>query len=238
MNYPIWDSFNGFNSRTIFCFWEGTMSPSRETCFSSLINNSRCPVVYMSHDSFVYDWQKEKSPIHPGYHYLSSTQKSDYVRGYMMHHYGGGYTDIKYTTKRWDTAFDELSKSRFHLGAGYTEIGPHGVAPIDGPLGDEMRANSDQLIGMCSFIFKPYTPLTDEWFKNLHQMLDDIYPILEKNPAQYHADHKGFILPSGVPSGYPIRWTGVGGDIVHPVVYKYRSEILHVDIAPQFDNYR
>ena len=38
-----------------------------------------------------------------------------------MHHYGGGYTDLKNTTKDWNTYFDNLKNSNKWVN-GYQEI--------------------------------------------------------------------------------------------------------------------
>jgi len=39
-------------------------------------------------------------------------------------------------------------------------------------------------------------------------------------------------------SQYPFPWTSVGGDIFHPLAYRYHQDILHADLAPSFENYR
>lgn len=36
------------------------------------------------------------APLHPSYSFLSGVHRSDYLRCYLMHHYGGGYSDIKH----------------------------------------------------------------------------------------------------------------------------------------------
>jgi hypothetical protein len=35
-------------------------------------------------------------PLHPAYKFLSAAHKADYLRCYLMHFYGGGYSDIKH----------------------------------------------------------------------------------------------------------------------------------------------
>ena len=45
-------------------------------------------------------------PLHECFQYLSGIHKSDYLRGYIGHHWGGGYTDIKPYDTTWEGRFD------------------------------------------------------------------------------------------------------------------------------------
>jgi hypothetical protein len=39
--------------------------------------------------------------------------------------------------------------------------------------------------------------------------------------------------------GYPVPWTGLLGDIFHPLCLKYADQLLHDDrLRPSFENYR
>lgn len=37
-----------------------------------------------------------EEPIHKAFEFLSLIHKSDYLRCYLLYHYGGGYTDVKH----------------------------------------------------------------------------------------------------------------------------------------------
>lgn len=50
-------------------------------------------------------------PFHPGFYHLSPTHRSDYVRGYLMNYYGGGYADIKHMEFDWYPYFKQLEDS-------------------------------------------------------------------------------------------------------------------------------
>jgi hypothetical protein len=154
-----------------------------------------------------------------------------------MHVYGGGYADVKHTTKNWRPFFDAVQESAT-FGIGYTEVGAHGVARVGGALEAEMQANYSKLIGLCAMIFKRQTIFTKEWYQILLQLLDRNLDLLTKNPARHPQDRYGASFTDGSVSTYPLAWTAVGGDIFHPLVYKYSDDIQHGDIAPSFENYR
>lgn len=230
--------FDGLRGNVVFCSWTGDnpMSPQRSECLLSIYAQTGCPVMFLSAGSIPL-WQRPDAPFHEGYAYLSATQKADYLRCYLMHHHGGGHTDIKRAQRPWNGFFQQLRDSPALFGVGYTEIGPHGVAPVGGPLEDEMRANAHRLIGNCAYIFRRRTEFTDEWFGRTHRMLDAALPALRENPARHPQDHRGVVLPDGTVSDYPLIWMAFC-NIFHTVVWEMRDHIGHVDIAPDFRSYR
>jgi hypothetical protein len=52
-------------------------------------------------------------PLHPAFKYLSYVHKSDYLRSYFMHFYGGGYADIKKysSNNNWKECFNLLNSN-------------------------------------------------------------------------------------------------------------------------------
>jgi hypothetical protein len=217
--------------------WAGTnpMSSQRIQALWSIYNNTRCPVVYINHQS-QGDWEKPEYPYHPAFEYLSDTHKSDYMRCYLMHHYGGGWADIKHTSADWRPHFANL-RSTEALALGYQEIAD-GIPHVEGVLGDELRANYKQNIGLCAFIFKRYSVITQSWITQLNQALDTLLPNLKKNQATHPQDQTGLRLPDGTESQYPVKWAELLGNIFHPTIYKHRSRVLQAPIAPRFYGYR
>ncbi len=230
-------SFDGVQSNTIFCMWAGTnpMSSQRIQALWSIYNNTRCPVVYINHQS-LRDWEKPEYPYHPAFEYLSATHKSDYMRCYLMHHYGGGWADIKHTSADWRPHFKTLRNSNA-LALGYQEIAD-GIPHIKGPLGDELRANYRQNIGLCAFIYKRSSVITKEWYDALINKLNERLPELEQHPANHPQDQLNTILSNGTKSRYPLRWAELLGEIFHPIHYEHRDNILQEKIAPRFSGYR
>ena len=212
------------------------MSVNRLNALLSITMNSGCSVHLITKNT-ISRWELPSEPFHPAFQYLSETHKSDYLRAYLMYHYGGGYTDIKPTIKDWSEAFKKLRKSRLY-GLGYPEIGPHGVAPVGGEQEKILKENYIKLIGLCAFIFRPKTEFTLEWISKTHQLLDEKMPQLIENPAKHPQDQLGIRFQSGEISKYPLKWTELLGNIFHPIAYKYASMLLQEEIAPIFKNYR
>jgi hypothetical protein len=212
------------------------MSPQRQAAFDSLRQNTGVENIHLTRDTLP-DWLEPSLPLHPSFWNLSAGHQCDYLRCYMLHVHGGGYSDIKPTSKCWIPFFDALDASSA-VGAGYTEVGPHGVALVGGELERAMKENFDKLIGCGAMIFRPRSEFTTEWFKRLTALLDAKAGELGEHPAQLPADHQGAWYADGTPSRYPMAWTEVMGKIFHPLVYEYRQSILHLDLAPSFENYR
>jgi hypothetical protein len=141
-----------------------------------------------------------------------------------MHFYGGGYSDIKQTTGSWKPAFDYLNSSHYWA-CGYAEING-GVAYT--PFADKWN----ELVGNCAYIFKPQTPLTNEWYNEMIKLLDEKMEDLKRNPAKHPTDCKS------EHSNYPIEWNEMLGRIFHRVSYSYKEYILNTLPISIFYNYR
>lgn len=232
------NNLNGVSSRIVFCLWTGSelMSQNRLQALWSLFKNTGRPVALVTQNTLA-EWVLPYAPLHPAYQYLSSTHKSDYLRCYLMHHYGGGYSDIKFTETRWESFFVQLEHSQEALALGYTELA-EGIPHLTGPQGDLIRQAHQEIIGLCAFIFKPNTDLTLTWYKRLHELLDQKLQLLEAQPGKFSLDQQGLILPNGQASLYPLRWAEILGEILHPLFYENRNKLIKAPIAPKFHSYR
>lgn len=231
------ENFNASENRCIFCMWTGDnpMSTDRIQALWSIFNNTGCPVIFINKHN-LSEWIHPNYPLHPAFEFLSSTHKSDYLRCYFMHHYGGGYTDIKQTTRKWGVLFDKLNGSS-SLALGYQELA-HGIPHLENTLGDEIRKNHKHVIGLCSFIFKKNSDITSEWLSETNKLLDSKLAELIKFPAQHPQDQYSVILPDNTVSRYPLRWAELLGEIFHPIIYKHNESLIQGEIAPLFSNYR
>ena len=220
----------------VWCFWLGEtpMSEQRSKCLQSIRDVIGVEVELVT-DETLPKYIKPDAPFHKGYQYLSGTHKCDYARGYFMHHYGGGYADIKTNTASWKPYFDELRKSPKLWAIGYQEGDANGVAPAIGndALTKEMKDNYTKLIGNCAYIFKAGTEITKAWTDQVNLVLDKKFSELEKHPAKNSRDGE----VSGT-SPYPIAWSEILGSIFHPLVYKYSEHIGKNLPPPQFTNYQ
>lgn len=76
--------------KVIYCFWLGgeKMSNDRAECFRDMQQKNSVPIVLVSEDN-LEQFIVNGYPLHKAYPYLSAVHKSDYLRAYFMHHYGG-----------------------------------------------------------------------------------------------------------------------------------------------------
>lgn len=213
----------------VYCFWTGNnpMTENREKAFKLLCQNAGVPVKLI-HPENLNNYILTEYPLHEAYSYLSLVHKSDYLRCYFMHHYGGGYSDIKACKYSWKNSFIVFNKSDKIL-LGYKEINRYAVPVIDGKLGKDLKTYFLSVKGNCAYICRPYTSFTTEWFNELHRRLDLYLPELKKCPGNVMGDNEG----------YPIRWTGILGDIFHPLCLKYHDKMMDSPaIKPDFSAYR
>ena len=206
----------------VYAFWTGTneMSETRKQCLKTL-SNTQCDVWLVTPNN-LHQFLLEDHPLHEAYQYLSETHKSDYLRTYFMHFYGGGYTDIKTTSTSWIESFSKLYASNAWIN-GYPEI-PTGVAY------KPAEQYWNELVGNGAYICKPNTPLTLEWYSEMIKLMDDRLERLREHPATHPRDCAEY-------SEYPIEWNEMLGRIFHKVCYKYRHKLLRTLPAPQFENY-
>lgn len=211
----------------LFCLWTGynQISITRLNGIFNMMNTTGANVKLLVPQD-IKNIEIPAHPFHRGYPYLSETHKADYIRMYLMHFYGGGYSDIKTQTCNWRPFYDKLISNEQLYGIGYKEIGENGVA------NQSVKQFWHLLIGNCAYIFKPNTPLTKMWYEMTHSFLDNVFEDLKKFPARYPQEQKGYGY------GYPISWTELLGDIFHRVIYKFHSSIDQSLSPPIFNNYR
>lgn len=218
-------------NRVIYLFWTGNneMSDNRKLGISSLQEASGVPVIVITPYN-LSDYLVPEDPLPDGFEGLSLNHKSDYLRSYFMHYYGGGYSDIKKNNNSWIPSFDKMDSSSAYI-CGYPEIGPEGVAsPNDEKLNTDLHKYWRLLIGCGSFICRPNTKFTDEWYKETKKR------VLEKsNEIKCHPASD----PFGSNEDYPVPWLHLMGNVFHPLCLKYHRKIIHDDrLKPSFHNYR
>lgn len=223
-NKPGTDS-HALAQKKVFVFWTGDngITENRKRCLDVLTEKTHVEVVLVKANE-LNQYEHPDFPFHPGYYYLSLNHRSDYLRCYFMHVYGGAYSDIKENLYSWNDCFDKLNNSDKWI-LGYPEIAPSGVASKDRIL----RLNYFRLIGNGSFICKPRTPFTEEWFGIVNDLLDKNFDKLREYPGDMWGKNEG----------YPLRWAEVQGELFHPLIYKYRNKVLHDErMILSFKNYK
>lgn len=222
----------------VWCIWIGgyEMSEPRKRCLDMIKQNVGVPVTLVT-DENLHQYILKEHPLHEGYVYLSGMLKCDYIRAYLMCHYGGGYTDIKQTDNSWEPHFHELESNSDMWVCGYKEHDVGGVALVeDTDLFEQLKANWQILVGNCAFICKPHTPFTDEWLQQVHAKMDVLLPKIKEHPAKHQRDAFHHWI-NGAYSTFPVRWAELMGWIFHPLCLKYSGHILQTLPSPKFNDY-
>lgn len=196
------------------------MSIARRKSLSTLRESSDVHVVLVT-ASTLETWIDAETPLHPGYRYLSSTHKSDYLRSYFMLKFGGGYCDIKPLRISWSGAFAELSDDTVAF-YGAPEQQPWHVAGTP-----EMQSNFSTFASNGAFLFRAGTDFAAEWHSRVNAVLDQKFHLLRTNPGTYHprAIRKGihgsrWQVWNHISRGYPLEWTQLQGDIFHQLQWE------------------
>lgn len=204
-------------NRVIYVFWTGNnpLTENRLKGLEVLKSLAGVKIELITPDN-LKDFILPDYPLHPAYEYLSFVHRSDYLRCYFMHHYGGGYSDIKPCQYSWLPMFEKLETSTAWL-ISYPELRKKdlGAWQLHRARNHMIRYLS-QITGNCCYICRPYSPLTTEWYTELHRRLDEKYELVKENAGNIWGDNEG----------YPFVWTELWGDIYHPLVLKYMKFTL------------
>ena len=250
-----------FAKHIFYVFWTGTnqMNQNRLDGIESIKKITGVNVKLINVQN-LNDYILPNYPLHPGYKYLSRVHKADYLRCYFMHHYGGGYADIKRQTGSWKKFFDQINNDK-----NIWMIGLGGFNPPSKAFGiaypeeynqkqrDLLTKYHNKMVGVSFMICKPRTPFTTEWYNNMHKMLDKYLHKLKKHPAVYSREAKDHPpsksckderdpeikkLPCPTePTKYPISWNRILGQIFYPLQIKYINHIKQGLPMPDWENY-
>ena len=231
--YPYDTDVVGKVDRVIYVFWTGDneITPNRLKGIESLQRVSRVKVQLITPKNLP-QYIKADDPLPKAYQFLSLNHRSDFLRGYFMYHYGGGYADIKTYYHSWVPAFDKLDSSDAYA-FGYPEVGWVGVANgavINENLKHDLAVYWSLLIGNGAFICRPHTRFTAEWYSTSRRRLEEHSEILREHPA------RDFF---GTNDDYPLAWESMQGGIFHPFCLKYHDRLLKDKaLMPSFQDYR
>ena len=193
----------------IFCFWtdDNPITPNRLIGLETMRNNLKVPIDFLDGREISKRILPDV-PLHPGYKYLSAVHKSDYLRCYFMHHFGGGYADLKFYTEdnNWKESFRLINNNREIDSVGVQESITGGRRPIyNTPDG------SARLIATCYFICRKHSKFTTEWYARMMAKMDEKYEALKSHPAEDPFDRS---------DKYPMKWCELLGLIFHDVVFE------------------
>jgi hypothetical protein len=215
----------------IYCFWTGDnpLTPGRQAGLDSIeAHNPDLRLVLVTPKSLP-DHVLVDHPLHPAFEHLSLNHRSDYLRAYFMHHFGGGYSDIKRTDHSWAAARDRLNSTPDMWVIGYPEVSSASCGGRDPKLGPDIRRRFGSLIGCATYFCRPNTPFTAEWLREVSRRLDFYAGQLATSPGNTWGDNPG----------YPMEWIELGSDLFHPLQLKYLRHIgQDPALLPRLDDHR
>ena len=231
--------YNKEAPKIIYGFWteDNPLTQNRVKAIQSIQENCGTQFKLITKQDLP-SYELKEHPYHPSFKYLSAVHKSDYLRTYFMHFYGGGYTDIKPHLNDWNPLFDILNRNTSSFCVGYPETKAKDLANIkhftpplanNKKLNSHLRKNYAEIIGNGSYIFKPLTTFTRLWLSECERRLSLSYQALKEHPGNTYGDNPD----------YPLPWTSILGQVFHPLCLAFRSHIIkNEQIRPICKNYR
>ncbi|WP_139306465.1 hypothetical protein [Nocardioides exalbidus] len=177
----------------------------------------------------IEQWIVPGHPLHEAYEGLALIHRADYLRTYLMHHHGGGYSDVKAAKNSWGPTFEALNADDSSWIVGYPEVSYRMVAPAPQPLRRHLRVHYARLLGNCAYVVKPGTPFTARWLAEADRRLDVWKDDILTWPGQ---------VASG-PPGYPLPFYGLLGEIFHPLCLEFNERLRYdTRLIPQLHDYK
>jgi len=215
----------------LYCIWAGTnpMSPNRKRSIQAIREKNKGLEVEMVTPDNLKNYVLPEHPLHPAYEFLSLVHKSDYLRAYLMHYYGGGYCDIKVPKCSWTDIIIAMNNSENIWVQGFQELSSRMCAQIDGQMGKHVRRHFCEIVGTSGFLVRPQTALTREWLSEVERRLSYYQNLLNDNPGNERGDNPG----------YPVPWTALLGQIFQPLQLKYLDHVkIDNRLLLSFENYK
>ena len=214
----------------VFAVWTGDnpLTANRARNLTRLRDELEVPVVLVTPEN-VGDWEVAEHPLHAAYEHLSLVHRSDYLRGYLMHHHGGGYADIKAPAGSWRQVFEEMSTDEDAWVMSYRTTDANWIGKQRGRIGRDILIRHRLMFGKGAFLMRSHTALTAEWLHEMERRLDRAAEALAESPGGgiYGAD------------GYPLSWTDLLGRVLDPLTLKHHAHIRYDDrLLLDFTNYR
>lgn len=208
--------------RRIWCSWNGDneLTPARRESLASMREVNPDIEVTLVTATNIDDFALADAPIHAAFPLLSANHKGDYLRAYLLHHHGGGYSDIKRHLLPWGPSFERIARATGPWLIGYPVPTMREAAHMPGLLGRDVRVHFASLPGSAAIVSLAGTPLTRDWIAEIHRRLDYYHDLLEASPGNTWGDNPG----------YPIPWTRLGSQVLEPLALKY---LRHVELQPE-----
>lgn len=211
----------------IFCVWfgEGSLSEKREKSLSIIRENAHELKVVLITSENLSEWVVDDHPLPEIFSSLSAIHKSDYLRAYLMHHYGGVYLDVKTMRYDWRLLIESINSDSDIWAGGGPEESSANLGPASHANRWNQMAHYNSILYQAAFACRPNTPFTQEWIEEVNRRLRYYEDLLERSPA---LDARGQI------GGYPVEWKSLLSEIFSPLSIKYSNNII-IDDEIKFD---
>lgn len=202
----------------VFVIWAGDnpLTPNRARNLERIRRDIGLPAVLITPDN-LGEWLVPGCPLHPAYDHLSLVHKSDYLRGYLMHHHGGGYIDLKAPLDSWAGTFADMTADPDAWVTSYAAEHANWPAKLRGRIGRDILIRYRLVFGNSGFMMRSRTPLTAEWMREMDDRLDRVEGRLVSNP--------GGVFGGG--PGYPLSWNDLLARVLDPLNLKYVDHVRH-----------
>lgn len=215
--------------RRVFAIWAGDnpLTENRSRSLDRIRSTIGLPVELVTPDN-LHEWLIDGHPLHPAYADLSLIHRSDYLRGYLMHHHGGGYVDIKTPIQSWAPSFDAMASEPDAWVTSYSTTHANWIGKLPGRLGADILVRYRLMFGKGAMLMRSRTSLTAEWLAEMDRRLDDARDSLSQSTGDVFGG-----------DGYPLSWTDLLGRTLDPLTLKYTDHIRLDDrMLLDFTNYR
>src|SRR3989339_110293 len=219
--------------KVVFVVWFGgygnemfLMPMNRFNCFKDLVQSIKVPIILITQKNYKY-FIKEEHPIHDAFQYLTGNHKSDYLRAYLLCHYGGGYHDVKSRIISWENEFEKdnwlYDDNIWIYGRREKEEGCIGHPPGM----EHIKKEYNKLVTMGWVICKKNTPYIEELLNKINKTLDYHIENLIKYPGIKSGGYRGNSHGVEFENEYPLRWLELMGEIFHPLMLQYIDHIKY-----------
>lgn len=217
--------------KAVFSTWTGTNAMSRDRAralddFRRVNHDVEHHLVTREN---LNDYLVPSVPLHPAFEMLSENHKSDYLRCYLLHFHGGGYSDVKSPTANWRDVFGQFEDPDAWV-VGYREPSSQIADNLPDPLRRDLKRNFSRLVGNGAFLVRARTAFTAEWYAEVIRRLDYHHRELAAHPARD---------PFGRHDDYPVTWVGLQGLVFHPLQLKHLAHVRQDPrLTPSFKAFR
>lgn len=205
----------------LWCVWAGPNplpTPRKRALEALRANNPTLDVVLVTPDN-LSDYLVPGEPLHQAYEDLSYVHRSDYLRAYLMHHHGGAYSDIKDLPLDWSGLIDRANRDSSVWACGPHEPTSANLDAALGNLGKDQRTHFRRVLFQAAFAFRPRSPWTAAWLREVERRLSYFQDLLRGHPAEQ---------PFGLNEDYPVPWYCLNAQAFSPLALRYHRHALLV----------